>query len=50
MKTSERKTDALFRVISNEILFIVSLTIIITLCYTFIDNYEGHNIRITPLP
>jgi hypothetical protein len=30
--------------------FIVSLTIMITLCYTIIDNYEVHNIRITQLP
>jgi hypothetical protein len=32
------------------IAIIVSLTIMITLCYTFIDNYEVHNIRITQLP
>jgi hypothetical protein len=30
--------------------FIVSLMIMIPLCYTFIDNYEAHNIRITQLP
>jgi hypothetical protein len=30
--------------------FIVSLTVMITLCYTFIYNYEVHNIRITQLP
>jgi hypothetical protein len=29
--------------------FIVEFTIMITLCYTFIDNYDVHNIRITPL-
>jgi low affinity Fe/Cu permease len=34
----------------NILSIIVSLTIMITLCYTFIDNYEVHNIQITQLP